>query len=190
MYVPGVITNNYFRYDYQDFRHCRIFDLRYRLAELFNNHREVQFSYKAFISNGHDPTQEMLKETCPSCSIINSIPLTELQWIADLIIHEIPGTGMYEGLVTNKPMIVYIDNEIYRMPKNVKNILGKRATIAETSQELIDRVSQFLDRGIFSPLPSPDREFVKNFCTYLDDGKSALRAANAIDDIIQKWPKK
>lgn len=189
VFVPGVI-GTYFRYDYQDFRHCRIFDLRYRLAELFNNHHEVQFSYKAFISHGHDPTLEMLKETCPSCSIIDSIPLTELQWIADLIIHEVPGTGMYEGLVTDKHMIVYVDSEIYRMPPDVQNILGKRAIIAKTSQELINQVSLFLDRGNFSPLPSPDREFVKKFCTYMDDGNSAQRAAKTINDIIQKWPKK
>lgn len=190
VYVPGVITNNYFRYDYQNFHHCQTFNLRYQLAEVFNKHPEVQFSYKGFTSFGHDPTLEMLKETCPSCSIIDSISLTELHWIADLIIHEVPGTGMYEGLVTDKPMIVYVDSEIYRMPPDVKNILGKRAIIAKTSQELINQVSQFLDRGNFSPLPSPDRDFVKKFCTYLDDGKSALRAANAIDDIIQKWPKK
>jgi hypothetical protein len=189
VYVPGIISNNYFRYDYQDFRNCRIFDIRTRLAEFFNDHRDIQFAYKPFISQGHDPTLEMLSKTCPACSIIDSIPLTELQWIADLIIHEVPSTGMYEGLVTDRPMIVYVDRDIYRMSDDVKNLLRKRAEIAETGQDLVDRVRQFIFRGNFSPIVTPDREFVKAFCTHLDDGRSAIRATDVIEDIIKKWPK-
>lgn len=186
VYVPGVIINNYFRYDYQDFRNCRIFEIRRMVAELFDIHPEVHFCYKSFISGGHDPTFMMLKKTSPNCSIIDSIPLTELQWAADLIIHEIPGTGMYEGLVTDKPLIVYVDHEIYRMPDNVKKTLGKRVRIAETSYELIDTVKQSLENGNFSPLSTPDREFIRAFCTHLDDGQSATRAVNAIEGIIKK----
>ena len=186
VYVPGIFSNNFFRYDHQDFRHCRIFDLRCKVAEFFNNHPEVHFSYKAFLSDGHDPTLEMLKETCPKCSIIDNIPLTELQWAADLLIHEIPSTGMYEGLVTDKPMIVYV-NRIYGMSDEVKNMLEKRVRVAENNDELIEKIKQFLDIGNFSPLGDPNREFVKAFCTHLDDGQSAIRAADAISNIVRTY---
>jgi len=185
IYVPGAFFNNYFRYDYQDFRHCRIFDLRCSVAEIFHNHPEVHFSYKAFVSGGYDPTLEMLKETCPNCSIIDNIPLTDLQLAADLIIHEIPGTGMYEGLVTDKPMIVHVDRDVYQMPNDVRDLLKKRVCIAETSLELIEKVNQFLDLQNFAPIDNPNREFIKAFCTHLDDGQSATRAADAIVAIIK-----
>ena len=186
VYVPGTFFNNYFRYDYQDFRHCRIFDLRCDVAKIFHKLPNVQFSYKAFVSEGSDPTLEMLKETCPGCSIIDNISLTDLQWIADLIIHEIPGTGMYEGLVTNKPMIVHVDREIYKMPNQVKDLLKKRVDITETTPELIDTVIQFLNLHNFAPISNPNREFIKAFCTYLDDGQSAHRVADAIFTLAQK----
>ena len=116
----------------------------------------------------------------------DNIPLTELQWAADLIIHEIPSTGMYEGLVTDKPMVVHVDRDVYRMPDEVKTILGKRVRISETNKEFIENVNQFLDSGDFSSLNNPDLEFVKAFCTHLDDGKSAERAAEAIFSIVKK----
>jgi hypothetical protein len=182
VYVPGIFSNNFFRYDYRDLQDCRIFDLRCRLAEIFNNHPEVRFSYKTFVSLGHDPTLEMLKETCPECSIIDTdVPLTELQWAADLLIYEDASTGMYEGLVTDKPMIVYS----YRLLDEAKNMLEKRVRVAENIEELIEKIKQFLDIEDFSPLVNPNREFVKAFCTYLDDGQSAHRAADTIAMIVK-----
>ena len=186
VYIPGVMFNNFFRYTHQNLRDCKIFETRNRMAEVFHDHPEFHFVFKSFISQGHDPTREMLNVTCPECSIIDSIPLTELQWAADFLIHEIPCTGMFEGLVTDKPMIVYIDSKIYTMHQHVKRVLRKRAMVAETAPDFIDQVSQFFDKGNFSPVPSPDREFIREFCTHLDDGQSALRAANVIEDIIQK----
>lgn len=186
VYVPGVVFNNFYRYTHQNLRDCRNFKTRSKIAGIFHNHHELHFAYKTFISQGHNPTLEMLNKTCPECSIIDSIPLTELQWAADFLIHEIPCTGMFEGLVTDKPIIVFIDSEIYTMHQPAKSLLGKRAMVAETGHDFIDQVSQFLDKGNFSPVPCPNREFIREFCNHLDDGQSVHRAANAIEDIIQK----
>ena len=185
VYVPGILSNNFFRYTYQDYRHCRTFDLRCRVAKIFNAHPEVHFSYKAFLSVGHDPTLEMLKETCPKCSIIDNIPLTDLQWAADFLIHEVPSTGMCEGLVTDKPMIVHVDRGVFRMPDEVKELLNKRVCVTETSLEFIEKVNQFLDLQNFALIGNPNREFVKAFCTHLDDGQSANRAADSIAAIVK-----
>jgi hypothetical protein len=185
VYVPGIFLNNTFRYTYLDCRDCRTFNLRSRVAEIFNNHPEMHFSYKAFVSSGHDPTLEMMKKICPKCSIIDNILLTELQWAADFIIYEVPSTGMYEGLITNKPMIVHVDRDIYRMPNEVKDLLWKRVCITETSLDLIEKVNQFLEHPDFTPVTNPDREFIKAFCTHFDDGQSTQRAADAITIIVK-----
>jgi hypothetical protein len=186
LYVPGAFFNNFFRYDYQDFRHCRIFDVRREIARIFNNHPEVHFAYKAFISVGEDPTLEMLRKKCHRCTIVDDIPLTDLQWAADMIIHEIPGTGMYESLITNKPQIVYIDSDIYRMTDIAKDQLKKRVLLAEDYNGFLKLVEDYICVGDFSPLDHPNREYIKTFCTHLDDGKSAERAADAIFSFAKK----
>jgi hypothetical protein len=83
-------------------------------------------------------------------------------------------------------MVVHVDRDVYRMPDEVKTILGKRVRISETNKEFIENVNQFLDSGDFSSLDNPEREFVKAYCTHLDDGQSATRAADAICDITKK----
>lgn len=186
VYVPGVVFNNFFRYTHQNLRDCNNFETRSRMAEVFHDHPELRFVYKTFISQGHNPTLEMLDATCPECSIIDSIPLTELQWAADLLIHEIPCTAMFEGLVTDKPMIVFVDSAIYTMNPHAKEILKKRSMVAETGNDFVEQVRQFLEDGDFSPIRAPDREFIREFCTHLDDGRSAQRAADEIVDIARK----
>lgn len=185
VYVPGIPSETFFRYDYIDIRNSRLFATRLRLAEVFHNHLEVRLVYKLFGSVESDPAAEMLKSVCPECTIINDIPLTKLQWAADLVIHETPSTGMFECLMTDKPLIVYVDRDIYRMPCGVRDLLGRRAIVTETGDELAGAVQQFLEKGDFSPLVNPDREFVRRFCTHEDDGKSAVRAARAIAGIAK-----
>jgi len=186
VYVPGIFANNFYRYSHQGYQHCKTFFIRNELAKIFNKHPEVHFSYKAFISMGYDPSLEMLREICPNCSIITDTALTDLQWAADFLIYENPSTGMCEGIVTDKPMIVHVDRDVYRMPDNVKELLKKRAYITETSQELLISINKILDNGEFMPIKNPNREFSKLFCTYLDDGQSAFRAVNIINEIVSK----
>ena len=146
--------------------------------------------YKAFVSQGPDPTLTMLSETCPSCKILHNIPLSELQWAADLIIHEIPSSGLHEGLLTNKPLIAYVDRDVYRMPDPVKKMLGKRVILAETGDDYLEKIRTALQSRTFSTLQDPDSEFLQQYFTCLNDGKSAIRAANSIQDIVQNSPQK
>ncbi len=188
LYIPGVPFNNYFRFDYYDFRIAACFEIRKQIARLFNSHPGVHFVYKAFVSQGNDPTLEMLSELCPNCTIIPDIPLTDLQWAVDVLIHEIPSTGMHEGLLTDKPMIVYVDRDIHRMPPEVKQILAKRAVVAESGDDFIRQIKMLLEQGRYTPISKPDEEFLRTYDTYLNDGESALRAATAIYDIATRTP--
>jgi hypothetical protein len=186
VYVPGIYPENIFRYDYSVFRFGNIFKLRHRLAELFRDYPDIHFIYKPFTQKKDDYTINMLSKICPRCVIINNIPLSKLQWAADLIIHEVPSTGMFEGIMTNKQLIVFVDSESYLMPDRVKDLLKKRAAVPQTADELIETIRLFIERGDFSPLINPNREFIKNFCTHMDDGMSVSRAADAILEIAKK----
>lgn len=185
LYIPGVYFNNFHRYTY-NMKNAPYFEVRNKMAQLFAGNSQINFLYKSFISDGKDPTLKILKEVCPKCRIISNIPLSELQWSTDVLIHEFPSTAMYEGLLTDKPMIVYADRDIYRMSSEAKDLLRKRVILAECGDAFIEKTKEFLDDENFAPIKNPNREFLKRYCTHLDNGQSANRAADAIATIVKK----
>lgn len=184
LYIPSSFSSNLFRYDYTNFRNSTVFSIRLDAARLFHDRPGFRYGYKAFLSRGYDPTPAMLARTCPACQVINDVPLSELQWEADLLVYETPSTGMYEGLLTDKPVIVLADRGMVAMPDDVRELLGRRATVCGSGPAFIRAIGQVLDRGLPAPLAEPDRGFLKRFGTHADDGKSAERAADAIGRII------
>jgi hypothetical protein len=185
VYIPGAISNNLYRYDFNYFRNCYIFEIRTKIAKTFKKYPGYRFGYKAFLSRGNDPTIDMLSAVCPECEIIDSIPLSELQWSADMLVYEMPSTGLYEGMLTDKPIIALTDRDLITMPDSVKDLLKKRVTLCDSGSEFVQTVDCILERGALHPITDPDRSFLKKFCTYLDDGNSAIRAADTIHRIIR-----
>lgn len=190
LYVPSYLPSNYFRYSYQNIINIKTFGVRKKIASMFSNNNEVHFLYKPFPGcESNDPSMDMLQNVCPSCKIINNIPLTKLQWGADLLIHEMPSTGLHEGLLTNKPIIALVDREVYNMPDYVKKMLESRVVLAETGEEFIDKIKTAITSKSYGSIQNSDNAFRKHFLTYQDDGNSARRAARAICDIVKKTEK-
>jgi len=190
LYVPGGLPANIFRYSYHDFRNIKTFEIRKQVAEIFKNENRVQFVYKPFSATASvDPTRDMLQHICPSCKIVNNISLPELQLGANLIIHEMPSTGFHEGLLTDNPIITFVDKDVFHMPDNVKKMLKKRITLSETGVDFINDIRSAMASGSFTgsfnPIQNANNEFLKQYLTYHDDGKSAVRAANTIQNIIK-----
>jgi hypothetical protein len=85
--------------------------------------------------------------------------------------------------LTDKPMIVYADRDIYRMPHEVREMLGRRVVLAQSGQEFVQSVESLLAQANYAAISNPDQEFLRTYFTYLDDGQSAGRAAQAIYQI-------
>jgi len=184
LYVPGIIHNNISRYT-PHINNCEIFKIREKIAHIFNSFKNVHFCYKSFVSVGYDPTSEMISSICPHCKIISDISLTDLQQVADVIIHEkAPCTGLYENLLTDKVIIAY-SQDFSNLPENIKIQLTNRISITDDKDEFLKKIECVLDSSDISPIVNPDDTFLKSYCTYLNDGKSAERAANAIMKIIK-----
>lgn len=186
--MPGILCSRWFRLCYNAYRDISLFRARERIAQLFNDHPEVHFVYKAFISLGNDPTLEMLSTACPRSIVIRDIPLTDLQWAADALIQEIPSSSMVEGMLTDKPMIVYANRDAYRLNPEAKRMIRNRAVLAETPDEFVQSVECLLNQGDYTHLTNPDTEYLRTYATYLDDGQSASRVADAIYKIMTGQP--
>ena len=87
---------------------------------------------------------------------------------------------MVEGLLTEKPMIVLANRDVYRVSSEAQSMLRKRVTLAETGDEFVRSVECMLAEARFAPVVDPDQEFLRTYVTHLNDGASATRAADVI----------
>lgn len=155
------------------------FETRQRVAELFNKYPQVIWKYKTFLSYGRDPSPEMINYHCPSVKITSGESLEDLLPEANILIFECPSTGLLEGMLTDKPIIVYADHDVWRLTSDALFLLRKRALVAETSEDFIQAIQAGLD-GNWGECDFRNQEYVKHYGTFLNDGKSAERAANSI----------
>jgi hypothetical protein len=185
LYIPGIIENNSFRYSSNELKNLETFKMRENIAQIFHSFNDINFLYKSFVSMGYDPTCDMFSSLCPECKIISSVSLMDLQLIADVIIHErAPCTALLENLFTDKLIIAYSQN-LSNFPENLKDQLAKRIFITGDSDEFYKKIEFVLEHGDFTPIKKTDDTFLKSYGTFLNDGRSAERATNAIIQIIR-----
>jgi hypothetical protein len=142
----------------------------------------VRLLYKDFIV-ANDPNRVMsdfVRRNIPNGDVTNQ-RLTDLMWAVDAIVVDHPITALGEVLLTQKPVVAYLPTPNASSP-NAQKLLEERAIVAETPANFIECVRSFLAAGDFSELSSPNDKFLRRYCTYADDGRSAERAADAILD--------
>jgi hypothetical protein len=102
---------------------------------------------------------------------------------ANLIILDRPSTTSLEVCMTELPLFVLLANKNwYDLPEK---LLRKRAVVCYTPDELLVSVKKFMQEG-FYPADLKNREFVRSYGSYLDDGKSSERATIELLNIINK----
>ena len=103
----------------------------------------------------------------------------ELLKNATLVILDCPTTTCMEACISKKPLFLYLPNPM--IPKAQKTI-NKRAVIGRTPEELVSKIDEYLKSGEY-PADVNNREFLKDFGTHLDDGRSAYRAKDFLLNI-------
>lgn len=187
LYVPGAIMTNFFRYSCHNIRNNYTFAIRKSVFDLFENHSEsIQFIYKPMITPYDDPTCELINRHYPAVRVVRDIPLPELQAASDLIIQEVPSSGMYETMITNRPMIVLVDKHIWQISDENIQLLGKRAHVARDNNEFISMIQKAINNPEEWIKPNSDKDFFRRYCVP-EDGRSAQRASEKIDQIIKSW---
>ncbi|MGD0534564.1 MAG: hypothetical protein ABR999_03855 [Methanoregula sp.] len=184
LYVPGPLMTDFYRYNYHDFRNNRVFATRRRIFEIASAAPEISFCYKPMVSQYDDPTAGLLAGEFPKIRIITDIRLPVLQCAADLIIQEVPSTGMYEAMIYDTAMIVLADREVWHMPDEVRDLLGRRVHLAADTGEFIAMAGESMAHIRDWAAPNGDKGFWRHFCVP-EDGRSASRAAETIDRIAR-----
>ena len=96
----------------------------------------------------------------------------ELLKSASLVILDSPTTTCLEACTTTKPLFLYLPNP---MRAEAQEAIEKRAVIGRTPEELVGKIDVYINSGKY-PADVNNRDFLRKFGTYLDDGRSVDRA--------------
>ena len=117
-----------------------------------------------------------------SLEIESSKPLTELIPYGNAFIIDLPTTTLIEVLCTEKP--VFVLTQFIKLTEHAERLLKKRAICCETVDKLIQALDTFMVRGEY-PADLKNQEYLCAYGTYMNDGQSAKRGADAVLDILR-----
>jgi hypothetical protein len=121
----------------------------------------------------------------PNVEVMEDVALKDCLNAADAFIVDSPSTPLLHVVATNKPVLAYIDGTVYRLVPLARELLARRAALlAETESEFFDGLQRFLQRPQWSRGPVDDA-FLRQFCTYGGDGRSAERCANFLREVSE-----
>lgn len=116
-------------------------------------------------------------------TIRNEKKFTDLLFDAKAVIVDIVCTlALFEALTTEKPLFVL--NKINPLDDGAEALLMKRAIVSRDPYELMKELDGFLKTGSYRA-DVTNREFLRHYATYLDDGRSAERAVDAVIKTIE-----
>jgi hypothetical protein len=184
LYVPTQLRGSHRYFCEGNISDITYFELEQRILRCCAEFRNVRVLYKKYpYELATNPIDQFISRSVPNGDV-SFAPLIDEIMRADAIIIDFPSTALTEALMTDKPLLVYAGRDWARMFPRARNALMKRAWVSETPDEFEAQVRQFLTAGNFAPIANPDREFVRRYITYTDDGKSAQRTAQVIAEIV------
>lgn len=186
LYVPTMLMGCY-RYFCEGY----ISDSAYvilvqRILRCFSDFPDVRVLYKPMArAFTRDPIPDFIARELSNVEVIWG-RLTDVMWAADAIVIDFSATAITEAVVTDKPLVVHAGRDWARMLPQGKTALEGRALISETIEEFETNIRTFLAKGTFEPVTTPAHEFIRLYCTYLEDGRSAERMADVIAELSMR----
>lgn len=126
-----------------------------------------------------NPIFNYLKEQCfPNVHVFaENIPLEHLIHLADAFILDSPSTPLLPLVASEKPFLAYFDRTFFKLVPKASEQLKKRAIYSDNKQEFFYKLENFLNTPDWKLSKPVNDEFLCNFGTHLNDGKSAERTA-------------
>lgn len=165
-------------------------ELLFQVVNVFRAFPQLQFIYKSFPENPLDPMSKIIATCCPNCQFVSDIPMTLLLQASDAFILDMPSTALLETLLTDKPILMFSDKRFIALRPEARTLLRKRVILTETPNDFMQQLRLFLSQGKFEKLEYADREFLRAYGTFNDDGNSAWRAVAALNEIMEVSSKK
>lgn len=158
------------------------------IFELFVRYPEVTVLFKPPLKGRYvqieNPISRWLrKRRAPNVEVVDDVPLKEVINDADAFIIDSPSTPLLHLIATEKPFIVYSDNQFYKFIPEAETLLRKRALFAASKKEFFEQLEAFLQKPNWSLQTPVNDEFLLAYGTYKSDGRSAHRCAQFLYEV-------
>ena len=187
VYCPTSICGNKFyvshSYPKSD---SRYFHIQRRIVECFKAYPALQFVVKQHVGTPSGfPLRDLIRDRrIENCRVVVEEPsFVELFPVADLFVLDSPTMTFLEVLTTRKPVLVF--NNWYRWEPESLDLLKCSAVFSDDLDEFIGILRGYLATGRFEEARRAGSAYLWRFGTHLGDGRSADRAAEAIERIVQ-----
>lgn len=161
------------------------FELLVQVVETLKEFPRLRFVYKPFPELPPDPIIKVIAAHCPNCQVVTDISVPALLQASDACIIDIPSTGLLEALLTCKPMLVFSDSRFVSLRPEARILLRKRVMLSETPEDYLKQLRIFLGQERFHELEHADQGFLSAYGTHRNDGRSAQRAVDALQEIVR-----
>ncbi len=119
--------------------------------------------------------------------IVSEVPLSEVLDIADLFVNDSPTTTLLQMLTSPAPVIAFTQPAM-ELEADCLEALSGAAFVTDKMEVLERELRRRLESGSLDGERDPTAAFLKDYGTYLNDGKSAQRVVAAIQDIALRGP--
>jgi len=160
--------------------------LQQKIIELFQKNKKVQLVYKTFRgTQSANVIPEIIRRQVPDAIIVEKSKLYDIMWEVDKIIVDFPSTALLEVILTDKPILAYVEKDSIYMFDSAKQLLRKRVCLAETAEEFISKMDNFLQGADSGEANCTNEEFLMAYGTYSSDGQSVARSAASLSKILR-----
>ena len=103
--------------------------------------------------------------------------------MGELFIIDSPATTLLQALTTNKKIIAFADKRFMHFKPEAVALLNKRVIFSTSKAEFLQDIATALKEPDWKPPEPINEEFLRAYGTYLNDGHSAQRSAQALFDL-------
>lgn len=152
--------------------------------DLMKQYGDVSFIFKPYSDRDDTLFRDLIARSgATNCRVISDIPLFTLMQAADAVLVEFPSTALLEAATTRKPIVAYVDRESLRLEGEAREILGRRAVIAETHGAFLEAIRTLVENGPLGDQADLDEGYATEFVLDRSKGPSASRAWEAVREV-------
>lgn len=131
----------------------------------------------------HNPIHDYITERgMNNVNIDNEKATDDLMQAADLIIVDYPATSLIKAIAMKKEVMVF--SGYFTIEKRLEARLSEMLYVSSRKEEFFEKVKHRLESGHSKVNDHMYDEFLSDYATYGNDGKSVMRIKDAIENII------
>lgn len=166
LYIPTHLVPDFYYHGLVSYPPLWYSRLQRNIVRVAGDFPDVRFYIKPYPV---EPIENPLRTFIRDQGITNArflpayIDMAEFLGKADLLLIDYPSTSLLKMLCTRKPMIVYFHPEYLRFSPEALELLGRRAQVCRTEEELETKLREWYARPSWPEIADPDDSFLMAF---------------------------